>query len=146
MYSRKEKYLPQITLKSSQSSPRIPGNLFRFAIYGGLTRALSQYRAFLALFLVFHQKIVFIIFISFFDEVSNFYNWMLTNEKQEYVIRICQWNCTQELNEVCGNYIWILKWLTLHCNWNWISLISVLSFTKQWVADYRGVRIIQSNI
>ena len=36
---------------------------------------------------VFHHKIcVFIIFISFFDEVSNFRNRILTNQKWEYVI------------------------------------------------------------
>ena len=35
-----------------------------------------------------------------------------------------------ELNELCGNYVWILKWVNLHCNW--INLISVLNFPKQW--------------
>ena len=40
---------------------------------------------------VFHQKIsVFIIFISFSDEVSNFRNRTLTNQKSELVIRNCQ--------------------------------------------------------
>ena len=33
------------------------------------------------------------IFISFFDEVSNLRNRVLTNQKLELVIRICQWNC-----------------------------------------------------
>ena len=43
---------------------------------------------------VFHQKIcVFIIFISAFDEASNFRNRILTNQKPELVIRNCQWNC-----------------------------------------------------
>ena len=32
----KEKYVPQITLKGLQSSPRICGNLLRFAIRNGL--------------------------------------------------------------------------------------------------------------
>ena len=40
--------------------------------------------SFLAFFVDFHQKMcVFIIFISFFDEVSNFRNRILTNQKPE---------------------------------------------------------------
>ena len=31
-------------------------------------------------------------FHFFFDEVSNFRNRILTNQKPEYVIRNCQWN------------------------------------------------------
>ena len=42
-----------------------------------------------------------------------------------------------ELNELCGNYVWISKSVNLHCNW--INLISVLNFPKQWVANYRCV-------
>ena len=47
---------------------------------------------------LFHHKIcVFIIFISFFffffDEVSNFRNRILTNQKQEFAVQSCQWNC-----------------------------------------------------
>ena len=43
---------------------------------------------------VLHQKIcVFFIFISFFDEVPNICNRMLTSQKSELVIRNCQWNC-----------------------------------------------------
>ena len=38
-----------------------------------------------------------------------------------------------KLNKVCSNYVWILKWVNLHCNW--VNLINVLSFPKQWVAD-----------
>ena len=49
-----------------------------------------------------------------------------------------------ELNEVCGNYVWILKWVNLHCYW--INLISVLSFPEQLVADYRWEFRIQSKI
>ena len=49
--------------------------------------------AFLAFFVVFHYKIcVFIIFISFFDEVSNFRNRILTNQKRELAVSNCQWN------------------------------------------------------
>ena len=44
--------------------------------------------------IVFHQKIrVLIIFISYFDEVSNFCNRILTNQKPELVIRNCHLNC-----------------------------------------------------
>ena len=43
---------------------------------------------------VFYQKFCgFIIFISLFDEVLNFGNRILTNQKPELVIRNCQWNC-----------------------------------------------------
>ena len=46
-------------------------------------------------FVVFHQEIcAFIIFTSFFDEVSNFRYRILTNQKLELVIRNCQRNCT----------------------------------------------------
>ena len=34
----------------------------------------------------------------------------------------------------------------LHCNWNRINVISVLSFPKQEVADYRCIFRIQSDI
>ena len=47
---------------------------------------------FLVLFCLFSSKnCVFIIFISFFDEVSSFRNRILTNQKPELVIRNCQW-------------------------------------------------------
>ena len=84
---------------------------------------------FLAFFFLFIIKnFVFIIFISFLDEVYIEFRQQNINQSKT---RIC------ELNEVCGNYVWILKCVNLHCNW--ISLISVLSFPKQWVADYRCV-------
>ena len=35
---------------------------------------------------------------------------------------------------VCGNYVWILRWVNLHCNW--INLLSVLSFLKQWIGEW----------
>ena len=45
-------------------------------------------------FAVFYLKIcVFIIFISFFDEVSNFRNRILTYQKRELVVSNCLWNC-----------------------------------------------------
>ena len=45
--------------------------------------------------LVFIKKIVFFFLISIFlfDEVSNFRNRILTNQKQKWVIRNCQWSC-----------------------------------------------------
>ena len=94
-YPWKEKYLPGINLESSQSSGRIPGNVPRFAICDGLIRGLSHYRMllsisiyFLVIFFLFFIKIfVFIIFISFLDEVSNFHNRILTNQKPKNVIR-----------------------------------------------------------
>ena len=43
---------------------------------------------------VFHYQIcVYIILVSFFDEVSNFCNRILTNQKRELVVSNCQWNC-----------------------------------------------------
>ena len=48
----------------------------------------------LAFFVAFHQKdCVFIIFISLFDELSNFSERLQTSWKPESVIRNCQWNC-----------------------------------------------------
>ena len=48
-------------------------------------------------FVVFHHKIcVFIIFISFFDKVSNFRNRILTNQKRELMVSNCQRNCMFE--------------------------------------------------
>ena len=48
---------------------------------------------FLGFLLFFIKKFVFIIFISFFVEASNFRNRKLNNQKQELGIRNCQWNC-----------------------------------------------------
>ena len=51
---------------------------------------------FLAFLVIFHHKIcVFIIFISFFDEASNFCHRISTNKKQELVIYNSQWNYMQ---------------------------------------------------
>ena len=53
------------------------------------------YIYFLGIFLLFFmKKIVFLSFsLPFFDEVLNLCNRILTNQKLEYVIRNCQWNC-----------------------------------------------------
>ena len=45
-------------------------------------------------FVLFHQKNVFyIIFICFFDEVSNFRKRILTSQKPAFVIKNYHWNC-----------------------------------------------------
>ena len=45
-------------------------------------------------FFVFHHKIcVLIMFISFFDEATNFRNRILTNQNNELMPPNCQWNC-----------------------------------------------------
>ena len=51
------------------------------------------------IFLLFlnKKKCVFIIFISFSDEISNFRSKILTNMKPELVIRNCQWNCMPDI-------------------------------------------------
>ena len=51
----------------------------------------DTFRAFIV---VFDQKnCLSIIFISCFDEVSNFPNRILTSQKAQLVIKNCQWNC-----------------------------------------------------
>ena len=56
--------------------------------------SLVLLHTFMTFFVVFHHKIcVFIILISFFDEVSNFRNRILTNQKREFVVSTCQQNC-----------------------------------------------------
>ena len=45
-------------------------------------------------FVIFHHKIcVFMIFISFFDKVSNFCSRILTDQKRELMVSNCQRNC-----------------------------------------------------
>ena len=75
-------------------------NVFSSYITGQLDKltvknaTLCFYIYFLDIFLLFFfKKIVFITFISFFDEVSNFHNKLLGNQKPELVIRNFQWNC-----------------------------------------------------
>ena len=48
---------------------------------------------FVCLFVFRHKICVFIIFISYFDELWNFRNRMLTNQKHELVVSQCQRNC-----------------------------------------------------
>ena len=55
---------------------------------------LTAFMNFDHFFIVFYHRIcIFIIFISFFDKVSNFRNIILTNQKHELVVSYCQWNC-----------------------------------------------------
>ena len=55
---------------------------------------LNAFMCFFSIFCCFLSKIcVFIIFISFFDEVSNFRNRTLTNQKLKLAVSSCQWNC-----------------------------------------------------
>ena len=60
------------------------------------TMLLYVYIYFFGIFCCFHQKklcfVICIIFISFFDEVSNFRNRILTNQKPELTIRNCPCN------------------------------------------------------
>ena len=71
--SRKKKYLPQISIKRSQSSPQIPANLLRFAIFDGSIRGLSQLRMLIYIsiyflgisFLFFYQNLCFYYFHFF---------------------------------------------------------------------------------
>ena len=80
---------------------------------------------FLEIFVVFHQKIcVFIIFISFFDEVSNLR--ILTNQKPELLIRNCQCNCM--LISTASNMVnCLFQWkkndydVDLNCKRQWSS-------------------------
>ena len=62
-----------------------------------VSNELSVYIYIFGIFLLFFIKknCVFIIFVSFFDKVSNFRNGILTNQKPGLVIRNCQWNCIQ---------------------------------------------------
>ena len=75
---------------------------------------------FLAFFVLLHQKITaFIIFICFFDEVSNLCNRILTNQKPELVIRNCQRNCMVRAK----TYDDISYGLALIVNQKWINKI-----------------------
>ena len=69
-------------------------------------------------FLLFFIKKMchFIIFISFFDEVSIFCNRLLTNQKLELVIRNCQWNYAYWYQLLCthNSYFYDIKWIN-HC-------------------------------
>ena len=79
----------------------------------------KSFYKFFGIFLVFHDKVyVFIISISFFfffDEVSNFRNRKLINQKRELVVSNCQRNCMranqnsllscQKYTQMCVNFI-----------------------------------------
>ena len=48
-------------------------------------------------FVVFHHKICISILFIFLDEVSNFCNITLTNQKHELVVPNCHWSCMIKL-------------------------------------------------
>ena len=92
----------------------IASKWYRFNIYQslkfGACYIMTQWdefrikNAFLTFYVLFHHKIcIFIIFNSFFDEVSNFQQRILRNrnkyQKQLLVVQNCQWNCM-----VIGNF------------------------------------------
>ena len=56
----------------------------------------------------------FIIFMSFFDEVSNFLNRLLTNQKQKFVIRIVSGSVCAQKPFLCpvkiSENLWSLQW------------------------------------
>ena len=57
---------------------------------------LCLHMFFWQLFYCFSSKnCAFIIFMTFFDEVSNFRSRILTIHKPESIIRNCQWKCMQ---------------------------------------------------
>ena len=68
-------------------------------------------------FFKFHQKIyVFIISISFFDEVLNFCNGILASQKPELVIRNCVWDC-MDTTSIKNNKMWcVVRFGTLLYN------------------------------
>ena len=77
---------------------------------------LSFHLLFWHFFVIFHhQNCGFIIFISFFDELSNFCNRILTKQKQEFVVQNCQWNCKVKLSKVSNKNFCSVCWGT-QCN------------------------------
>ena len=72
---------------------------------------LNMPYTFLEFFVVFHHKIcVFIIFTSYFDEVSNFHKGILTNQKHELVVSNCLWNCMlmpNNVTELSQSILWL---------------------------------------
>ena len=61
----------------------------------------------LAFLLLFIRQFVFLSF-SFFDEVPNFRSRLLTNQKPEWVIRNCQWNCIYNFNPRKIDPLWCI--------------------------------------
>ena len=102
-----------IILGECSSDKTIP-SIFSVSVKFGLYYIMGQWSEFIKrcylmvsytflafFFFVFHHKIcVFISFISFFDEVINFRNRTLTNQKHELVVSNCWGNCMLEKNYV----------------------------------------------
>ena len=86
-------------------------------------------------FVVFHHKIcVFIIFISFFDKVSNFCNRILTNQKRELVVSNCRRNCMLQYHPqhisrksiVKIQPVTLTKIQALHVMMNYMILVNIM--------------------
>ena len=92
---------------------RVSGSEFRVK-----NATLFTYTFFEIFCCCFSSKIcVFIIFIFFFDEVSNFCNRILTNKKPKLVIRNCQWNCINgEKPNMALKEIYRKNWIHLRCS------------------------------
>ena len=54
-----------------------------------------------------NKNVCFSFWFLFCDEISNICNRMLTNQKPEYVIRNCQWNC------MCNSSVINIRWVSL---------------------------------
>ena len=91
----KEKYLPQITLKEVTIFAINSWKLSAIRDLWWLNlRPVTVQNATLYFHLLSWHFFFFFLNL-FFDEVLNFCNRILTNQKQEeYVIKNCQWNCT----------------------------------------------------
>ena len=69
---------------------------------------LSGFCFFVVVAVVFRHKIcVSIIFDSFLDEASNFLYRILTNQKQKFLVKKCQWKCMSQ---------YFLNW-NIHCRY-----------------------------
>ena len=76
---------------------------------------LTAFMNFDHFFIVFYHRIcIFIIFISFFDKVSNFRNIILTNQKHELVVSYCQWNCMKYMvYQDCLTSTFMILWFVM---------------------------------
>ena len=100
-------------LRVSSSDKMIPLQYFSVSLRFGTCYITGQsgelriknavFGFFLFFFII--KYVFFIIFISFFDEVSNFRGRTSTNQKQELVVQNCQWNCML-INLLCPIIFW----------------------------------------
>ena len=86
------------------------------------------YVYFLNIFLLFFiNKYVFFSFSFLFcDEIPDIHSRILTNEKPEWVIRNCQWNC------MCNSSVIKIRWLKKRHIWTLHYFSAVVTFkTKE---------------